>query len=248
MTTKTPDSKDKSRIPMLYGSNFSRWSVPMKAHLRSRDLLEVCEHPPGEGASTITINRLTKASYKAVNAILSRINKRVLLEVINSETSEKSHLLWSQINNKYASKTPANRGWVWMDWQCCFYNGNLQQYVEDCRKLMLDLELVNIHVPNKILTFSLLGKLGGDPKLYQLVEGLTLNEEFIQRTDIILSRLQDYFKLMRIKEPIKDLSASALVSTTNKPYKIVYYRSDGKHNPKCTMHKKEECFSEQPHL
>ncbi|MBW0504423.1 hypothetical protein O181_044138 [Austropuccinia psidii MF-1] len=112
----------------------------------------------------------------------------------------------------------------------------------------MDLESVNIHVPNEILTSSLLGKLRGDRKLYQLVEGLTLNEEVIQRPDIIFSRLQDYVKLMRIKEPIKDLSASALVSTINEPYKVVYYCTDGKHNPKCTMHKKEECFSEQPHL
>ncbi|MBW0573341.1 hypothetical protein O181_113056 [Austropuccinia psidii MF-1] len=95
MTTKTTDSKDTSSIHMLYGSNFGRGSVCIKAHLRSRDLLEVCEHPPGEGTSTITINRWTKASYKAVNAILSRINERVLLEVINSETSEKANLLWS---------------------------------------------------------------------------------------------------------------------------------------------------------
>ncbi|MBW0478820.1 hypothetical protein O181_018535 [Austropuccinia psidii MF-1] len=113
-----------------------------------------------------------------------------------------------------------------MDWQHCFYNGNLKQYIEDCRKLMLDLESVNIHVPNKIVTFSLLGKLGGDPILYQLVEGLTLNEDVIQRPDIIWSRRQDYVKLMRIKEPIKDLSATALVSTTNEPYKIVYYCTD----------------------
>ncbi|MBW0475794.1 hypothetical protein O181_015509 [Austropuccinia psidii MF-1] len=248
MTTKTPDSKDTSSIPMLDGSSFSRWSVCMKAHLRSRDLLEVCEHPPGEGASTITINRWTKSSYEALSAVLSRINKRDLLELINSETSEKATLLWSQINNQYALKTPVNRGRVWMDWQRCFYNENLQQYIEDCRKLMLDLESVNIHAPNEILTFSLLGKLGRDPKLDQLVEGLTLNEEGIQRPKIILSRLQDYVKLMRIKEPIKDLSASAHVSTINGPYKVVYYCTDGKHNPKCTTNKEEECFSEQPHL
>ncbi|MBW0500847.1 hypothetical protein O181_040562 [Austropuccinia psidii MF-1] len=176
----------------------------MKAHLRSRDLLEVCEHPPGEDASPATINRWTNANYEAVNAILSRINKRVLLEVINSETSEKSNLLWSRINDQYASKTPANRGRVWMDWQHCFYNGNLQKYVEECRKLILDLKTVNINVPNEILTFSLLGKLGGDPKLYQLVEGLTLNKDVIQRPKIILSRLQDYVKLTKIKEPSRD--------------------------------------------
>ncbi|MBW0546830.1 hypothetical protein O181_086545 [Austropuccinia psidii MF-1] len=135
-----------------------------------------------------------------------------------------------------------------MDWKRCFCNGNLQQYIEDCRKLMLDLESVNIHLPIEILTSSLLGKLGGDPKLNQLVEGLTLNEEVIQRPDIILSRLQDYAKLMLIKETIKDLSASALVSTINGPYKVVYYCTYGKHNPKCTTHKKEEFFSEKPHL
>ncbi|MBW0516671.1 hypothetical protein O181_056386 [Austropuccinia psidii MF-1] len=200
---------------MLDGPNCSRWSFCMKAHLRSTDLLEVCEHLLGEDASPATINIWTKGSYEAVNAILSRINKRVLLEVINSETSQKANLLWSQINDQYASKTPANRGRVWLDWQRCFYNGNLQKYVEECRKLILDLEAVNINVPNEILTFSFLGKLGGDPKLYQLVESLTLNKDVIQRPNIILPILQYYVKLTKIKEPSRELSASALVLTTN---------------------------------
>ncbi|MBW0523806.1 hypothetical protein O181_063521 [Austropuccinia psidii MF-1] len=115
-----------------------------------------------------------------------------------------------------------------MDWQHCFSNGNLQQYVEECWNLILDLETVNINLPNEILTFSLLGKLGGDPKLYQLVEGLTLNKDVIQRPDIIRSRIQDYVKLTKIKEPSRDLNASALVSTTNEPYKIIYYCTNGK--------------------
>ncbi|MBW0510760.1 hypothetical protein O181_050475 [Austropuccinia psidii MF-1] len=135
-----------------------------------------------------------------------------------------------------------------MDWQHCFYNGNLQKYVEECRKLILDLKTVNINVPNEILTFSLLVKLGGDPKLYQLVEGLTLNKDVIQRPNTILSRLQDYVKLTKIKEPSRDFSASALVTATNELYKIIYYCTNGVHNPKCTTHKKEECFSENPHL
>ncbi|MBW0484296.1 hypothetical protein O181_024011 [Austropuccinia psidii MF-1] len=135
-----------------------------------------------------------------------------------------------------------------MDWKHFFYNGNLQKHFEDFRKLILDLELVNIHVPNKIVSFSLLGKLGGDHKLYQLVKGRNLNEDVIQRPEIIFSRLQEYVTLMRIKEPIKDLSAFTLVLTTNEPYKIVYYCIEGKHNPKCTMNNKEECFSEKPHL
>ncbi|MBW0461525.1 hypothetical protein O181_001240 [Austropuccinia psidii MF-1] len=220
----------------------------MKIHLRAKDLLDVCEKSLPGDATIPASNKWTKESYDAINIITTRISERVFLEVINSETTEKANLLWSKINEQYASKRLINRGRVWMDWQRFFYNGNLQNFIDSCRKLLMELETVSIKIPNELLSYSLLGKLGGDSNLQQLVESLTLNDELIERPNLILTRLQDYVHLAKTKEPSPVDLPSALVSTTNESFKIIHYCTNGKHNPKSTTHKREECWAENPQL
>ncbi|MBW0574468.1 hypothetical protein O181_114183 [Austropuccinia psidii MF-1] len=68
--------------------------------------------------------------------------------------------------------------------------------------------------------------------------------------DQLLSQLQEYANHCQTKDARSNTStsASALLSSSNEPYRIVYYCSNGKHNPKCLTHKKEECFAKNPHL
>ncbi|MBW0565799.1 hypothetical protein O181_105514 [Austropuccinia psidii MF-1] len=114
---------------------------------------------------------------------------------------------------------------------------------------MLELESVSIKVPNKFLSYSLLGKLGGDPKLHQYIKVLTLSDNLIKKPDMILKKLQDDVHLIRDNSPpLPSNSATALVSTTDKTYKIIYYSTNGKHNNKSTSHTKNKCWEENPHL
>ncbi|MBW0538636.1 hypothetical protein O181_078351 [Austropuccinia psidii MF-1] len=245
------NEKETTSIPILDGTNYSEWYLRMHFLLRSKDLLEVCEKAIGQDATPTAINRWTKSSFEAITTITSRINRRVFLEVINSETSDKANLLWSKINEQYASKRAMNKGRVWMNWQKANYSGNLHQYIEETRKFLLELDSVSVKMPSEILSYIILGKLAGDPKLSQIVELLTLNEEIIEKPNQILSRLQEYANHCQTKDPRSGplAPASALVSSSsNEPYRIVYYCSNGKHNPKCLTHKKEECFAENPHL
>ncbi|MBW0471577.1 hypothetical protein O181_011292 [Austropuccinia psidii MF-1] len=220
----------------------------MKIQLRARYLLDVCKKSLSGDATIPATSKWTKAIYDAINIITTRISERVLLEVINSETNKKANLLWSKMNGQYASKRLINRGRIWMDWQRCFYNGNLQNYIDSCRKLLMELETVSIKVPNELLSYSLLGKLAGDPKLQQLVKSLTLNDELIEHPNLILTCLQDYIRLTKTKDPISTSLPSALVSSTNESFKIIHYCTNGKHNPKRMTHKKEECWAENPQL
>ncbi|MBW0551788.1 hypothetical protein O181_091503 [Austropuccinia psidii MF-1] len=136
-----------------------------------------------------------------------------------------------------------------MDRQRCFYDGDLQSYIDSCQKLILELESVSIKVPNKLLSYSLLGKLGGDRKLHQYIKVLTLSDDLIEKPDMILTKLQDYVDLIRDNNPpLPSNSATALVSTTDKTYKIIYYCTNGKHNNKSTSHTKNKCWAENPHL
>ncbi|MBW0461885.1 hypothetical protein O181_001600 [Austropuccinia psidii MF-1] len=186
MNKKSLDTKDISTIPILDGTNYGHWQMRMKIHLRSRDLLEVCEKSIAPDASTSAVNKWTKASFEAINLITTRITERGFREVINSETIENCHELWSKIADQYTSKQGLNRGRVWMDWQQCFYDGNLQNYIDTCQKLMMELDAVSIVVPNELLSYSLLGKLRGSSNLSQFVENLIFNEEIIEKPLLIL--------------------------------------------------------------
>ncbi|MBW0560818.1 hypothetical protein O181_100533 [Austropuccinia psidii MF-1] len=203
--------KETTSIPILDGTNYSEWYLRMCFLLQLKDLLEVCKKAIGQDATPSAVNWWTKSSFEAITMITSRINRRVFLEVINSETSDKANLLWSKTNKQYDSK-----------------------------KAM-----------NKILSYIILGKLAGDPKLAQIVELLTLNEEIIETPNQILSHLQEYANHCQTKDPRSSTlaPASELVSSTSTElYQIIYYCSNGKHNLKCLTHKKEECFAESPHL
>ncbi|MBW0526096.1 hypothetical protein O181_065811 [Austropuccinia psidii MF-1] len=223
MTDRLIDTKDTSNIPLLDGTNYSHWHMRLKIHLRSQELIDVCEKPPPEDVSTTTVNKWSKASYEAINLITSRLTERVFREVVNATTIEKANLLWAKIEDQYASKRAVNRGWVWMYWQRIFYDGNLQNYIDTCRKLMMELGAVSITVPAELLSYSLLGKLGGDANLHQFVENLTLNEDIIEEPEKILTRLQDLAHLVISKKKSQITSPTALVSNVEEPHKIVYY-------------------------
>ncbi|MBW0470842.1 hypothetical protein O181_010557 [Austropuccinia psidii MF-1] len=110
--------------------------------------------------------------------------------------------------------------------------------------LMMSLETVNIHVPSKLHTFTILGKISGNPKINQFVEVLSLNKDLIKKPELILSKLQYFHNNSQSQEKSSiPLAATALVSESAGPYKVTYYCSNGKHNPNCTSHTKEECFA-----
>ncbi|MBW0465783.1 hypothetical protein O181_005498 [Austropuccinia psidii MF-1] len=216
-------------------------------HLRSKDLLDVCEKLLATGSTPTTINKYTKASHEAINIIASRISHVVFLEVINQETKHNAHLLWTKINNEYVLKRAINRGRVWMDWIWFNYHGDLQDYINSFRKLKRELDAVKIKIEAKLLSFSILGKLVRDPKLQHYVKDLTFNDNLIENPDLILTKLQDLVNNLRIQPEKIDTPSSALTTSAH-PYKITHYCAKSKHNPNCTSHSKEQCFTKNPNL
>ncbi|MBW0536378.1 hypothetical protein O181_076093 [Austropuccinia psidii MF-1] len=112
----------------------------------------------------------------------------------------------------------------------------------------MSLETVNINIPAECHSFTLLGKLSGDPKIHQFIEVLSLNEELIQQPELVLERLQEFHDNSKVQSSNHNSTPLALVSESAHPYKITYFCTNGKHNPMCTTHTKEACFAENPHL
>ncbi|MBW0487659.1 hypothetical protein O181_027374 [Austropuccinia psidii MF-1] len=68
---------------------------------------------------------------------------------------------------------------------------------------------------------------------------------------IILSRLQDFASHINHNNRSytkKELDSSAFITSFEEPHKIIFYCSNGKYNNRCTTHKKEDCWAENPHL
>ncbi|MBW0510253.1 hypothetical protein O181_049968 [Austropuccinia psidii MF-1] len=87
----------------------------------------------------------------------------------------------------------------------------------------MELESVNIKVPNDLLSFSLLGKLGGDCKLHQFVDSLTLNKELIKGPDLILTRLKDCASMCKDRNIPSVKNSSTLFTKVEDPHKTVYF-------------------------
>ncbi|MBW0546682.1 hypothetical protein O181_086397 [Austropuccinia psidii MF-1] len=111
----------------------------------------------------------------------------------------------------------------------------------------MSLETININIPAEYHSFTLLGKLSGDPKIHQFVEVLSLNEELIQQPKLILEILQEFHDNSKTQLSNQEPAPTPLVSESAHPYKITYYCTNGKHNPMCTTHTKESCFAKNPH-
>ncbi|MBW0475272.1 hypothetical protein O181_014987 [Austropuccinia psidii MF-1] len=251
MSEKTLDIKDISSIPILNGANYSHWQMIMKIYLRSRDFLDVCKKSCTNNTSTSASNCWSEASFEAINIITTRLTERVFREIINSETIENYHFLWSKVSKQYASKNAVNQGRVWMDWQRCFFNRNLQNYIDNSRKLMMELDSVSIVVPNELLSYSLLGKLGENPHLSQFGATLIFNEDIIEKPLAILSRIQDFSSHSSHNNSTqnkKETNSSDLLTAYDEPRKNLFYCIQSKHNKRFTTHKKEEFWAENPHL
>ncbi|MBW0509993.1 hypothetical protein O181_049708 [Austropuccinia psidii MF-1] len=102
--------KENTMVPILNGTNFSEWYLCMIFLLRSKDLLDICEKELSADEPTPTANKWNKASFNTINLITSKVNHCVFLEIVNYETSDNAHLLWTKIKDKYASKKALNKG------------------------------------------------------------------------------------------------------------------------------------------
>ncbi|MBW0543284.1 hypothetical protein O181_082999 [Austropuccinia psidii MF-1] len=136
-----------------------------------------------------------------------------------------------------------------MDWIWSNYHGDLQEYINSCQKMKLELDTVNIKIEAELLLFSILGKLVKDPKLQHYIEVLTLNDKIIEKPNLILTKLQDFVNNSIIQPTKQEPEPSALsTSAQNQNYRITYYCTNDHHNPNFTSHTKEQCYSEHPNL
>ena len=140
------------------------------------------------------------------------------------------------------------------------YRGNLSEFITDMHKMLIEIALVTLGVPDNILCFSILSKLFED--LWTVFENIIMNEVIIESHNATLTKLQELVHLEEsrkkktqqstttIKSEEQSDAASALMHESKKgkrrSRKDGPICKNGKHNPSVTSHTLETCWEVHP--
>ncbi|OAV85971.1 hypothetical protein PTTG_30158 [Puccinia triticina 1-1 BBBD Race 1] len=248
--TEKIDTPAAHGIPVLDGSNYTYWQSRMFIFLRGKKLWKVCIIPIAADASAEEKLENEEAGHKAISIITSRINPRCYNEVVSSLANSDPIKLWKKIAAQYASHSVINRGRVFMSWSAEIYMGNLQQYIDNTRAHLLDIDAVGITLPDDIISYLVLGKLMNDDKLDQIIDTCALSEECTSSPYLVLDALQTW---LTHKSGRKDLDqGTALINSSSVPtpaskfpFKILHYCANRIHNPE-SNHAEENCYEKYP--
>ncbi|MBW0482878.1 hypothetical protein O181_022593 [Austropuccinia psidii MF-1] len=226
--------RDSNQIPILDGSNYTLWHINMNIELCARRLYLVCTSQTPE-----TLEKWNMANNKAVSLISNKLDHSVFIRVVDSDTICSAYSLWSKIHSKFAPQTFINKGRIWLQWECLKFHGNIEEYIEKCQNLLLDISSIGIVIPNEILAHSILGKITRDCNTYDhIIDNLVMSSKSVVRPEIVMNKLLDLINHQKTKDmssSSKDPDTSKMSALLSKaalyPYKIMYICQNGKHNP-----------------
>jgi hypothetical protein len=208
----------------------------MRAYLRSKDLYKVVI---GE------VTPANKKQHETSNIIISHLDDAVFDSVITAENEDQPADIWAAIINRFASSSVNNKACVWLKFMRYQYPGNLKEYIDSCRKMMNEFAVVQLGIPDDIISISILAKLSREH--WNVVDNIILNESIVFFPSQTLKKLQElvYMKdicsnnsssVTKVESKTKEDSATALKAETSKKQrsKVKNPCSTGIHNPKAT--------------
>ncbi|MBW0507776.1 hypothetical protein O181_047491 [Austropuccinia psidii MF-1] len=134
----------------------------MNIEIRARRLYTVCTNKVPENSTPEALEKWNLANNEAVSLISNKLHHNVFISIVNPQTVCSTNSLWTKIHSKFAPQTFVNKGRVWLQWECLKFNGNIKEYIENFQTLLLDISSIGIVIPNKILAYSILGKINSD--------------------------------------------------------------------------------------
>ena len=254
----------KVNIPRLNEKNFLHWSMRMKAHLRHRGLLKYVLEPPiplgGAAADAVA-----KKRNETVDILMNYMTETVFESVITPDNEDNPHGIWANIVSQFASTSVNNKGRVWLKFTRYEYKGDLAAYIADIHKMLTEIAVCKLGVPENILSFSILSKLSKD--MYNIVDNIIMNKVICKSPAATLTKLQEIVHLEESRKAKKSTatpaskaaeepsaeSASALLNESAKKGKKKNRRGgpiceNGKHNKEVKSHTSDQCWQIHPKL
>ncbi|MBW0489907.1 hypothetical protein O181_029622 [Austropuccinia psidii MF-1] len=249
MNTNDQNNDLRRTIPILTNENYSEWKLRMIICLKQRKLYQYCIEQciPGNGVTrTPALEiKITDANVEACGLITNFLDSRTFAALVTSEEIiQNSYLLWSKVNERFASSTFNSKARIWSKFQKLTYDDNLKDFIANTQKCLNDISAVGIDVEDEILAFLILTKL--TKEFQSLIEKVTLNAETQGNPNAILNILHE----AALKEEVLsiDTTKALILKKDNFPSKVVHYYSNRKHNPLVTTHGPEKCWQLHPEL
>ncbi|MBW0507638.1 hypothetical protein O181_047353 [Austropuccinia psidii MF-1] len=184
--------RDSNNIAILNGSNYTLWHIKMNIKLRAQHLYSVCTSQAPKNSSPKTLEKWNLANNEAVALLSNNLHHNVFIRIVDSQTVHSANSLWTKIHSKFAPQTFVNKGRVLLRWEYLKFNGNIEEYIEKCQTLLLDISSIGIVIPNEILAYSILGKISRDCNNYDhIIDNLVMSGEAVARAEIVMNKLLD---------------------------------------------------------
>jgi hypothetical protein len=148
-----------------------------------------------------------KKRHKTANILISHLGDAVFDSVITAENKDKPSQIWTAITDRYASLSVNNKARVWLKFMRCEYPGNLKEYIDTCRKMINEFSVVQLGIPDNIISISILAKLSREH--WNVVNNIILNESIVFFPTRTLKKLQE---LVYMKDIRSETSTSTATS------------------------------------
>ncbi|PLW34183.1 hypothetical protein PCASD_13302 [Puccinia coronata f. sp. avenae] len=222
------------------------WACRYQGH---KGLLKYILEPPVALAGAAH-DAVAKKNAETVDILMKFMSKTAFESVITPNDKDNPHAIWNQIISCYASTSSNNKGRVWLKFMRYEYRGNLSEFINNMHKMLIEIALVKLGVPDNILCFSILSKLSED--LWNVVDNIIMNEVIIKSPNATLTKLQELVHLEESrKKKTQPATSTAKAKEQSDAAAALMHESkrgkrcnkkdrpickNGKHNPLITTH------------
>jgi len=157
--TNDMSSNLNKSIPLLDSTNFNQWYLRIQSYFKHKNLLKYCLESPNDTLSGAAENNVNSKKAETVVIIMNHISVEAFDAVINADNSDEPYLIWQSILNRYASQSFNNKARIWLKFMRLEWNGNLMNFIQECKQHLNEIALVKLGVPANVLCYSILAKL-----------------------------------------------------------------------------------------
>lgn len=246
-------------IPKLDDTNYTSWLMRMKENLRHKGLLKYVLEPPTQFIGAVA-EAFNKKLAETVDTLMNYMSATAFDAIITPANEEDPYAIWMKIQSRYASTSVNNKGRIWLRFMRYEFSGNLRVFIDNVAKMLNEIAVVKMKVPDDVLCYSILAKLSEE--MHNIVDNIMMNDSLIANPEATLGKLREQMYLeesrktkvnqpTKIKtDPVPDGAAALIHESKEKRKKKVFsYRcSPEQHNPKATSHTANTCYQLHPHL
>ena len=146
---------------------------------------------------------------------------------------------------------------------CYEFKGNLKEFISDMKRMLTEIAMVKLGLPDNIISFSILAELNED--LWNVVDTIILKEVIFGSPQATLTKIQEIVHLEQsCKSKDSPTSTTKTNDTQSKSASALMHKSkkgkhksnkprgpvckDEKHNPQVKYHDHDHCWQIHPEI